>query len=236
MKQLRSIKCVLVGDSKSGKTALLYTLSKGIFPTQHLPTVINNVNVGWKFEENQATISFWDTPGDDKEEDARTMAYQNADVILITFSLNKLKDVSRIREKWFNEVKSYCPNAAILLIGTNLDKREDLSYDHSVVNMSTINYQRRNDEEMVTYSKGLTIAKEIGATSYIESSAKNDVGFKEIKDQILRSYLKRNRRYEKRIYEFYQINKFSFFLSIMFEIHLLYFEISLGKRQFSDFP
>ena len=117
----------MVGDSKSGKTALLYTLSKGIFPTQHLPTVINNVNVGWKFEDNQATISIWDTPGDEKEEDARSVAYQNADVILITFSLNKLKDVSHIREKWFNEVQKYCSNASILLIGTNLDKREDLS-------------------------------------------------------------------------------------------------------------
>ena len=194
MKQLRSIKCVLVGDSKSGKTALLYTLSKGIFPTQHLPTVINNVNVGWKFEDNQATISIWDTPGDEKEEDARSVAYQNADVILITFSLNKLKDVSHIREKWFNEVQKYCSNASILLIGTNLDKREDLSYDHNVVNKSTIDYQRRKDEDMVNYSKGLTIAKEIGATSYIESSAKNDVGFKEIKDQILRSYLSRKTR------------------------------------------
>ena len=194
MKQLRSIKCVLVGDSKSGKTALLYTLSKGIFPTQHLPTVINNVNVGWKFEDNQATISFWDTPGDEKEEDARSVVYQNADVILITFSLNKLKDVSHIREKWFNEVQKYCSNTSILLIGTNLDKREDLSYDHNVVNKSTIDYQRRKDEDMVNYSKGLTIAKEIGATSYIESSAKNDVGFKEIKDQILRSYLSRKTR------------------------------------------
>ena len=184
----------MVGDSKSGKTALLYTLSKGIFPTQHLPTVINNVNVGWKFEDNQATISFWDTPGDEKEEDARSVAYQNADVILITFSLNKLKDVSHIREKWFNEVQKYCSNASILLIGTNLDKREDLSYDHNVVNKSTIDYQRRKDEDMVNYSKGLTIAKEIGATSYIESSAKNDVGFKEIKDQILRSYLSRKTR------------------------------------------
>lgn len=198
MKQLRSIKCVLVGDSKSGKTALLYTLSKGIFPTQHLPTVINNVNVGWKFEENQATISFWDTPGDEKEEEARSMAYQNADVILITFSLNKLKDVTHIKKKWFNEVQNYSPNASILLIGTNLDKREDLSYDHNVVNKSTIDYQRRKEENMVSYSKGLTIAKEIGAISYIESSAKNDVGCKEIKDQILRSYLKRNRRYGKR--------------------------------------
>ena len=194
MKQLRSIKCVLVGDSKSGKTALLYTLSKGIFPTQHLPTVINNVNVGWKFEENQATISFWDTPGDEKEEEARSMAYQNADVILITFSLNKLKDVSHIRGKWFNEVQNYCSNASIILIGTNLDKREDLSYNHHVVNNSSIDYQRRKDEDMVSYSKGLTIAKEIGAISYIESSAKNDVGFQEIKDQILRSYLSRNRR------------------------------------------
>ena len=194
MKQLRSIKCVLVGDSKSGKTALLYTLSKGIFPTQHLPTVINNVNVGWKVEENQATISFWDTPGDEKEEEARSMAYQNADVILLTFSLNKLKDVSHIKKKWFNEVQNYCPNASILLIGTNLDKREDLSYDHNVVNKSTIDYHRRKDEDMVSYSKGLTIAKEIGAISYIESSAKNEVGFQEIKDQILRSYLIRNRR------------------------------------------
>ena len=195
MKQLRSIKCVLVGDSKSGKTALLYTLSKGIFPTQHLPTVINNVNVSGMFEDNQATISFWDTPGDIEQEDIRSMAYQNADFILITFSLNKLKDVSHVRERWYNEVKKYCPNASILLIGTNLDKREDLSYDHNVVTKSTVDYPIRKDEDIVTYSNGLSIAKEIGAIAYIESSAKNEVGFKEIKDHIFRSFLNKNRRY-----------------------------------------
>lgn len=196
MKQLRSIKCVLVGDSKSGKTALLYTISKGIFPTKHLPTVINNVNFGWNFEEYQATISFWDTPGDEQQEEVRSVAYQNADVILIAFSLNKLKDLSHIRDKWYREVQKYCPKASILLVGTNLDKREDLSYDHNIVNKHGNEFQMRKEEDMISYSKGLSIAKEIGAISYIESSAKQEVGFKEIKDQIFRCVLNKNRRYE----------------------------------------
>ena len=196
MKQLRSIKCVLVGDSKSGKTALLYTISKGIFPTKHLPTVINNVNFGWKFDEYQATISFWDTPGNDQQEEVRSVAYQNADVVLIAFSLSKLKDLSHVRDKWCREVQKYCPQASIILIGTNLDKREDLSYDHNIVNKYGNDYHMNKEDDMISYSKGLSIAKEIGATSYIESSAKQEVGFNEIKNQIFRSVLKRNRRYE----------------------------------------
>ena len=196
MKQLRSIKCVLVGDSKSGKTALLYTISKGIFPTKHLPTVINNVNFGWKFDEYQATISFWDTPGNDQQQEVRSVAYQNADVVLIAFSLSKLKDLSHVRDKWCREVQKYCPQASIILIGTNLDKREDLSYDHNIVNKYGNDYHMNKEDDMISYSKGLSIAKEIGATSYIESSAKQEVGFNEIKNQIFRSVLKRNRRYE----------------------------------------
>ena len=193
MKQLRSIKCVLVGDSKSGKTALLYTLSKGIFPTKHLPTVINNGN----FEEYQATISFWDTPGDEQQEEVRSAAYLNADVVLIAFSLNKLKDVSHVSDKWYQEVQKYCPQATILLIGTNLDNREDLSYDYNIVNKYGKEFLMRKEEDMISYSKGLSIAKEIGATSYIETSAFHEVGFKEIKDQIFRSVLNKNKRYER---------------------------------------
>ena len=196
MKQLRNIKCILVGDSKSGKTALLYTISKGIFPTKHLPTVINNINLGWTFEEYQATISFWDTPGNEEQEEVRSVAYQNADVVLIAFSLNKLKDLSHVRDKWYREIQKYCPKASILLIGTNLDKREDLSYDHNIVNKFENDCQMRKEEDMISYSKGLSIAKEVGATSYIETSAKQEVGFKEIKNQIFRSVLSRHRRYE----------------------------------------
>ena len=197
MKQLRNIKCILVGDSKSGKTALLYTISKGIFPTKHLPTVINNVNLGWNFEEYQATISFWDTPGDEKQEEVRSAAYLNADVALIAFSLNKSKDLSHVKDKWYREVQKYCPKASILLIGTNLDNREDLSYDHNIVNKYGKEFLMRKEEDMISYSKGLSIAKEIGATSYIETSAFHEVGFKEIKNQIFRSVLNKNKRYER---------------------------------------
>ena len=218
MKQLRSIKCVLVGDSKSGKTALLYTISKGIFPTKHLPTVINNINFGWKFDEYQATISFWDTPGNDQQEDIRTVAYQNADVVLIAFSLNNLKDLSRVRDKWYREVQRHCPKASILLIGTNLDKREDLSYDHNIVNKFGNDYRMRKEDDMITYSKGLSIAKEIGATAYIETSAKQGVGFKEIKDQIFRCVLNENRRYEcTKTIAFFHINIISIYKAIFFQ-------------------
>ena len=194
MKQLRSIKCVLVGDSKSGKTALLYTLSKGIFPTQHLPTVINNVNVGWKFEDYQATISFWDTPGDEEKEDVRSVAYQNADVVLVAFSLSKLKDLNHVQDKWCQEVQNHCPKAPVILIATNLDKREDLSYDHHIVNKFVNEYDLIKEEDMVSYRQGLKIAKEVGAISYIESSARHEVGFKEIKDEIFRSVLNKDKR------------------------------------------
>ena len=194
MKQLRSIKCVLVGDSKSGKTALLYTLSKGIFPTKHLPTVLNNINFGWIFEEYQATISFWDTPGDEQQEEVRSVAYQNADVILIAFSLIKLKDLNHVTDKWYQEVQKYCPKASILLIGTNLDRRKDTPFDHNILEKIGNEYKIRKQENIIGYSRGLSIAKEIGANSYIETSAKQEIGFGEIKDQIFRSVLRKNIR------------------------------------------
>ena len=197
----------MVGDTKSGKTALLYTLSKGIFPTEYLPTVINNVNVRWTFKkEYQTTICFWDTPGNESMNSTlrenggnntdltsgyglRISAYQNADVIIIAFPLHKLQALDQVRDKWHQEIKTHCPNAPIILVGTNMDKRDYFYTDDYLCRIDNI---QNALDEVIDYKQGLKVAKDIGAKKYLETSAQLRLGFEDLYNEICNLVIKRN--------------------------------------------
>ena len=193
MKKFKNIKCVLVGESKSGKTALLYTLSKGIFPNQYLPTVINNVNVKWTFDGYQTTICLWDTPGHEDLYSLRNSIYQNADVVIIAFRLHKSSKLHHVRDKWHAEVRKHCPRVPIILVGTNMDIREHLSHDNNLIDDLHTN-RRHTKDEVVDYKSGLAMAKEIGAIKYLESSARLRVGFEDLYNEICKAVIYRGKR------------------------------------------
>ncbi len=55
----------------------------------------------------------------------RPLSYPQTDVFLICFSIVNPSSFENVRAKWFQEVKHFCPNTPIVLVGTKLDLRED---------------------------------------------------------------------------------------------------------------
>ncbi|CAF1580030.1 unnamed protein product [Rotaria sordida] len=86
----------------------------------------------------------------------------DTDVFILCFSLVHPLTFENIEEKWYPEIKHYCPNAVTVLVGTNLELRDDTG---KVSNLEKL--QRKP----ISFQQGCSMQKRIQAQSYIECSA-----------------------------------------------------------------
>jgi Ras family protein A len=77
-------------------------------------------------------------------------------------------------------VLHFCNDLPILLIGCKSDLR---------TNPKTIEELRKNHQSPVTFEEGVAVAQKIGAYRYLECSAKNNQGVKEIFEHATRAAL-----------------------------------------------
>uniref|UniRef100_A0A914RKJ7 Uncharacterized protein n=1 Tax=Parascaris equorum TaxID=6256 RepID=A0A914RKJ7_PAREQ len=132
----------------SGKTCLLIVFSKDQFPDVYVPTV---------FENYVADIEV------DGKQVLRPLSYPDTDVILMCFSVDSPDSLENIPEKWTPEVRHFCPNVPIILVGNKKDLRSD---------PQTLRELQKMKQEPVKFEQGKAMAEQIGASSYIECSAK----------------------------------------------------------------
>jgi small GTP-binding protein len=80
------------------------------------------------------------------------------------FSIDSPDSLENIYEKWTPEVRHFCPNVPIVLIGNKADLRDD---------PKVIQELAQNNKKPVTTERAKYVADQIGAFSYLECSAKN---------------------------------------------------------------
>merc|ERR1711884_577940 len=61
--------------------------------------------------------ALWDTAGQEDYDRLRPPSYPDTDVILMCFSIDSPDSLENIPEKWTPEVKHFCPNVPIILVG-----------------------------------------------------------------------------------------------------------------------
>ena len=62
-------------------------------------------------------MALWDTAGQEDYDRLRPLSYPDTDVILMCFSIDSPDSLENIPEKWTPEVKHFCPNVPIILVG-----------------------------------------------------------------------------------------------------------------------
>jgi small GTP-binding protein len=161
------IKCVLVGDTGSGKSALIQTYASGKFPNDSviLRNVISTVSRNLQVDQVEVKLGLWDTTGDKSKERTRPLAYAKADVILLCFSIDKLSALDGIRANWQDEIDEHAPDAALVLVGMKADLRS----------LGTECIQAQDVQVLLS---------ELGGEGYVEVSAKNMQGVTELFDYI----------------------------------------------------
>ncbi|KAL0614419.1 Rho-related GTP-binding protein RhoC [Plecturocebus cupreus] len=118
-------KLVIVGDGACGKTCLLVVFSKDQFPEVYVPTVFENYIVDTEVDGEQVELALWDTAGQEDCDRLWPLSHPDTDGSLTCFSIDSPNSLENIPEKWTREVKHFCPNVPIILVGNERDLRQD---------------------------------------------------------------------------------------------------------------
>jgi len=180
-------KLVIVGDGACGKTCLLIVFSKDQFPEVYVPTVFENYVADIEVDSKSVELALWDTAGQEDYDRLRPLSYPDTDVILMCFSIDSNDSLDNIPEKWTPEVKHFCQNVPIILVGNKKDLRSEESNRK----------EGKNKVEIVKYEDGKAMAERIGAYAYIECSAKTKDGVREVFETATKAALQSKKKKNK---------------------------------------
>ena len=182
-------KLVIVGDGACGKTSLLFVFSKDEFLDFYEPTVFDNylteIEINGKFVE----LVLWDTAGQESYERLRPLSYPDTDVILMCFSIDNPDSLENIYERWAPEMRHFCPNVPIILVGNKKDLRND-EYIKSELS--------RTKQKPVTSNEGSSMCDRIEAYAYLECSAKTREGVRDVFETAAKAALKKKKKWYQR--------------------------------------
>ncbi|XP_075470981.1 rho-related GTP-binding protein RhoJ isoform X1 [Ascaphus truei] len=183
----KMLKCVVVGDGAVGKTCLLMSYANDAFPEEYVPTVFDHYAVTVTVAGKQHLLGLYDTAGQNVsmiyftvfQEDydqLRPLSYPNTDVFLICFSVVNPASYHNVQEEWVSELKACMPRVPYVLIGTQIDLRDDPKTLVRLLHMK---------EKPLTHEQGMKLAKTIGAQCYLECSALTQKGLKNVFDEAI---------------------------------------------------
>ncbi|KAM3596475.1 uncharacterized protein V6R79_015086 [Siganus canaliculatus] len=162
---MKTIKCVVVGDSFVDKTKLLISYATGKCPDVYVPTVFDHyvemVMIGGK----PYSLAIWDTAGLEDYDRLRPFSYPDTDVFLVCFSVVSPSSFVNVRER-----------TPFLLVGTQVDLRDD---------SNTLEKLAKNKQRPLTCQDGEKLARKVKAVKYVECSALTQRGLKDVFDEAI---------------------------------------------------
>ncbi|KAA6400239.1 MAG: putative Transforming protein RhoA [Streblomastix strix] len=174
------LKLVIVGDGAVGKTCLLMVYANNKYPEGKLQrTVFDNYTCRVPVGRDRVLLSLWDTAGQEDYDAIRPFSYENTDVFIVCFSINRRDTFLNVKSKWVPDIKKRLgPKTKIVLVGTKGDLRKSIT--------------PTTQHEFVRVEEGYNMAKDIGASNYVECSAKYNQGVKEAFDNAISVCLKKD--------------------------------------------
>ncbi|KAM9769786.1 rho-related GTP-binding protein RhoU-like isoform 2-T2 [Menidia menidia] len=172
----RKLNCVLVGDGAVGKTSLVVSYTTNGYPAEYVPTAFDNFTVMVVVDGKPVRVQLCDTAGQDELELLRPLCYRNADVFLLCYSVVRPCSFRNLTSKWVPEIRRHCPGAPLILVGTQLDLREDVQV---LIQLA------QNQQRPVGPEEGRRLAQELGAAGFAECSALTQKNLKDTFDSAI---------------------------------------------------
>jgi len=164
---MQKIKCVVVGDAAIGKTCAIVSYTKNNFQKTYFSTIFDNLAlISLMTNGESCFLDFYDTAGKEKYDYLRTLSYPQTHIFLVCFSVINYESFENVRDKWVPEILNFCKQASFLLVGTQVDLRED---------SKILNKLEENKLKPISFEQGEKLAKEIKAVKYVECSALTQV-------------------------------------------------------------
>ncbi|KAK7915807.1 hypothetical protein WMY93_011568 [Mugilogobius chulae] len=172
--EMQTIKCVVVGDGAVGKTCLLISYTTNKFPSEYVPTVFDNYAVTVMIGGEPYT---WVCLIQQEDYDRlRPLSYPQTDVFLVCFSVVSPSSFENVKEKWVPEITHHCPKTPFLLVGTQIDLRDD---------PSTVEKLAKNKQKPIAPETADKLARDLKAVKYVECSALTQKGLKNVFDEAI---------------------------------------------------
>ena len=120
--------------------------------------------------------SHLDTLGQKNYDRFRPLSYPETDVFLCCFSVVSPSSFASVKEKWVPEITHHCQKTPFLLVGTQVDLRDDAA---------TVEKLAKNKQKPISYEQGDKLIKELKAVKYVECSALTQKGLKNVFDEAI---------------------------------------------------
>ena len=89
----------------------------GTFNENYRPTLFDNYRASVTLAgEQRVNLDLFDTSGTAKYDGLRQISYQNANVVLVCFSLLSKSSFKNVKSKWMKEVEQFCPGTNVVLV------------------------------------------------------------------------------------------------------------------------
>ena len=123
-------------------------------------------------------MTLCDTSGQDDFSHLRPLCYPQVDVALICFSVADYTSFENVKQMWVKEIRRHCPGIPIIVVGTQVDKRQE---------KSTLPRERGKSlgKKTVSQLEGQKLAAQCKALSYVECSALTQTNIKAAFDEAI---------------------------------------------------
>ena len=161
-------KCVLAGEGATGKTSLLERVKHGHFDTGYKMTIGGDVVIlDLVVNHINARLLCWDSAGQSQFACIRQAFYRGMKGFIIVFDISWRGSFEAVRS-WYYELRNTAPDVPFVLVGNKIDLEA---------------------VRQVSQEEARSLATELGAVSYIETSAKTGVEvstpFEKLTDQMI---------------------------------------------------
>ena len=155
-----TMKIIVVGNGKVGKTTLTIKYVKGKFTSDYKKTLgVDFLNIKRYIKNIEKEIEFyiWDTAGQDYYNSITKRYYKGADAALIVFAINDKDSFDNIIS-WYDKIYQECDNIPIILVMSKIDlKHEAVVSDIEAENLA----KKLNIDFMKVSSKDNIMVNEV---------------------------------------------------------------------------
>ncbi|EAX88661.1 small GTP-binding protein, putative [Trichomonas vaginalis G3] len=147
--QSQSLKCIVIGSSGVGKTALTKRLIENKFYERLQSTIgVEYETTTVEVDGEMVKLNVWDTAGQEKFRSISRAYFREALVVLLVFDLTDKQSFEDINH-WLSDVRQLCdPRASIMLVAN----KSDLAAERLVSVAELQNYASNHNLEFIETS------------------------------------------------------------------------------------
>ena len=182
LKNLISLKILLIGDSHVGKTSIILKYVDDFFPEEHIATI------GIEYKDKiinkdgyNIRIQIWDTAGQERFNSITKNIYRNTNGVLFVYDVTNRKSFNSMKN-WIKDTEKIDKDIKGIILGNKIDLEE----------------KQINSDELEELGNKMKM-------KFLETSAKENINVKEAFNLMVEELLKG--KSEKDILQLYSRNK-----------------------------